>query len=185
MGGGEEGRGGRTHGWATQFLFGFLRLSQTLVYTHRGAVGPYVRWEIYCSHMGSQKMQIWRKSPACPDRASCQQFTLVCDNTVSSNVIGQVVTTTLQPADYCNYQTGDVVGWYHEDRGITDYDNHCQYDASTCVPGNVLFSMPHSPYHLPSDPTPVNFQQSANREYSIRATVQACTNCNNALPGGG
>ena len=91
-------------------------------------------------------------------------------------------TSTLEPSQYCTFQAGDVVGWYHEGRGVTDYDNRCPGGAETC-PGPLLFH--EGPAHTMAENYPLRLEQQAHREYSLRVTANYCLNCPTASGPGG
>ena len=68
--------------------------------------GRVVSWDYYVGRAGTQRMQIWRST------GNTDEFTLICENEVSTDSAGSVVHKEINDKEACFFEAGDMVGWY-------------------------------------------------------------------------
>ena len=107
-------------------------------------VGRVTAYDIYTGRAGTQAIQIWR-----PIDPVAGTYTLLCENIITASTAGVDFHFQLPRDDHCLVGPGDVLGWYHQGQGVTDFDSgelghddvkwHCEafQHPSCCKPDHM------------------------------------------------
>ena len=95
-------------------------------------VGRVTAYDIFTGRAGTQAVQIWR-----PIDAAAGTYVLLCENVITASTAGVDFHFELPRDDHCLVGPGDVLGWYHQGQGVTDFDGgeaghddvkwHCEF----------------------------------------------------------
>ena len=124
-------------------------------------IGRVTAWDVFTGRAGSQNLQVWRPVT---ERDGEETFKLICENLVTAHSEGIDFHFQLPESEHCYVQRGDVIGWFHKNQGVTDYDGG-GHDVK---------------WHYGDHPGiggQLTFDAGGARTYSVAATVRYCQNC--------